>query len=67
MCLFRLWTNDAPPSLGEMLLDWGTLLGFGTSFLVAGRAYWNGRILRGLIATGVGGLIVVVILLVVWG
>ncbi len=60
MSVFLPWNQTSPP-LVSMLTGCGLCLGFGTSYLVAGRAYWNGRIRRGLIATGVGTLMFVVL------
>lgn len=62
MMVFLPGTNQASPPLAEMLAGCGLSVGFGTSYLLAGRAYWNGRIRRGLIATGTGTLFFVVLL-----
>ena len=55
--------NQTSPPQAEMMAGCGLSVGFGISYLVAGRAYWNGRIRRGLIATGTGTLLFVVLLI----
>jgi hypothetical protein len=59
ICL--LWTHQAGETLGGMIAGCSLYLGFGVSWMTAGYLYWQRRYRRGLIATGFGILIPVVL------
>ena len=55
------WAHDANDTLGNMIAGCSLYLGFGASWMVAGRYYWKQRYRRGLVASGFGVLIPVVL------
>jgi hypothetical protein len=58
---YVLWTHQANETLGGMIAGCSLFLGFGASWMVAGWYYWKRRYRRGLIASGFGVLIPVVL------
>jgi hypothetical protein len=56
-----LWTHQANETLGGMIAGCSLYLGFGTSWMVAGWYYLTRRFRRGLVATGLGILIPVIL------
>lgn len=58
---YVLWKHQASETLGGMIAGCSLYLGFGASWMVAGWYYWKRRYRRGLIASGFGVLIPVVL------
>lgn len=58
---YVVWTHQAKETLVGMIAGCSLYIGFGGSWMVAGWYYWKRRYRRGLIASGFGVLILVVL------